>query len=333
MVAVRKTPASVETEPGSVQRADAKGGSASPSEIRAMRRFNRFYTRLVGALDEGHLESPFSLAEVRVLYELAHRERPLAREIGEALGLDAGYLSRILKRFRDAGLIDTEADANDRRQTVLSLSDRGRETFAPLYAASNAEVGRLLGDLSPAHRARLLESMAEIQRLLARQGSEPEVILRPHRPGDMGWVVQREALLYTGEYGWDDSFEAMVAEIVATFLKNFDPAREACFIAELDGVPVGAIFLIASDEAGTAKIRLLHVDAEARGHGIGRRLVAAAISFARERSYARVKLWTNDILTAARRIYQDAGFRLVEEERHHSFGKDLVGQIWELDLG
>ena len=257
---------------------------------------------------------------------------PLAREIGEALGLDAGYLSRILKRFRDAGLVETEPDLSDRRQTVLSLTDRGRETFAPLYAASNAEVGRLLAGLSCGQRERLIAAMAEITALLDPPAALPQLVLRPHRPGDMGWVVQREALLYTREYGWDGSFEALVAEIVATFLKTYDPAREACFIAELEGEPVGAIFLISSDEEGTAKIRLLHVEARARGLGIGRRLVAEAVRFAREHGYARVKLWTNDVLTAARKVYQDAGFRLVEEEPHHSFGKDLVGQIWELEL-
>jgi DNA-binding MarR family transcriptional regulator/GNAT superfamily N-acetyltransferase len=312
-----------------------------PADVQAMRAFNRFYTRFVGALDEGHLDSAFSLAEVRVLYELAHAdaERGLtARSIAAALGLDAGYLSRMLKVFRDRGLIEAQPGEKDRRETLLSLSEEGRAVFAPLYDAANTEVGSVLDGLSPSNRQRLLSAMATIQNVLSDKDDERRepFVLRPHRIGDMGWVVQREAVLYAREYGWDGSFEALIAEIVAKFLRDFDPKREICFIAEMGAEPVGAIFLIdgGTNDAGEriAKIRLLHVEASARGLGIGKRLVDEAIHFARDHGYARVTLWTNDILAAARRIYQAAGFELVEEEAHHSFGKDLVGQNWELKL-
>ncbi|AXS42023.1 helix-turn-helix domain-containing GNAT family N-acetyltransferase [Breoghania sp. L-A4] len=308
------------------------------ADVEAMRAFNRFYTRFVGALDEGHLGSAYSLAEVRVLYELARGEGSVAaRDLREMLGLDAGYLSRMLKTFRDRGLVDAHASADDRRQVLLSLSDAGQAAFAPLYEAANAEVARVLDGLPPDRHRRLLAAMQTMRAVLDGETRQRAAyVLRPHRIGDMGWVVSREALLYAREYGWDASFEALVAEIVATFLRRFDPAREICFIAEMDGEPIGAIFLVngdvEGDAAGLAKIRLLHVEPCARGLGIGRRLVEEAIRFARESGYRRVTLWTNDVLTSARRIYQAAGFELVEEEHHHSFGKDLVGQNWELLL-
>lgn len=306
------------------------------AEIEAMRAFNRFYTRFVGALDEGHLASPYSLAEVRVLYELAQAGAAgvTARAIAEQLGLDAGYLSRMLKGFRKHGLVEATAGELDRRQVLVSLSEAGRAAFAPLFDAANAEVAGVLSALAPASRKRLLDAMATVEALLSGSPPAESFVLRPHRVGDMGWVVSREALLYAREYGWDISFEALVAEIVAKFLRDFDPAREICYIAERGGEPVGAIFLI---DGGTgdggqaiAKIRLLHVEASARGLGIGSRLVDEAVRFARERGYAKVVLWTNDVLASARKIYQAAGFKLTAEEKHHSFGKVLVGQTWEL---
>lgn len=319
------------------------------ADVDAMRTFNRFYTRFVGALDEGHLDSTFSLAEVRVLYELAQIDANrhigddgiagvTARAISEALGLDAGYLSRMLKAFRDRGLTETQPSREDRRQMLLTLSEEGRKTFLPLYKAANDEVAAVLDSLLPENQRRLLAAMETVQEVLGEEGVEKRepYILRPHRIGDMGWVVSREAQLYAREYGWDQSFEALVAEIVAQFLRDFDASCETCCIAEKDGEPVGAIFLInaGTNDAGeaVAKIRLLHVEASARGLGIGGRLVDEAIAFARDHGYARVTLWTNDVLSSARKIYKAAGFQLAEEESHHSFGKDLVGQNWELKL-
>ena len=300
--------------------------------IAAVRRFNRFYTRHLGALNHGFLRSPFSLTEARVLYEIAHRDRPTATEIARDLGLDAGYVSRILKAFRARTLIDSEASEADGRRNLLALTAQGGRAFAALDKASRDDVDALLAGLPAPEQTRLLGAMATIEDLLDDRPAEAApYLLRPHQPGDMGWVVHRQAVLYTQEYGWDGTFEALVAEIAAQFLRDFDPARERCWIAERDGEIVGSVFVVRrSDEV--AKLRLLYVEPKARGLGIGRRLVAECIRFAKAAGYRKMTLWTNDVLTAARHLYEAAGFRLVEEERHRSFGKDLVGQTWDRDL-
>jgi DNA-binding MarR family transcriptional regulator/GNAT superfamily N-acetyltransferase len=301
-------------------------------QIAAVRRFNRFYTQRIGVLHEGLLDSRYSLTEVRVLYELAHRDQPTATELGRDLGLDAGYLSRILRGFEKRALVTRTRSAADGRQSHLALTALGRKVFAPLDARSHAEVAALLSALAPAAQAQVIAAMQTIERLLGRDGPPPAAyVLRPPQPGDMGWVVSRHGALYAQEYHWNMEFEALVGEIVAAFIRNFDARRERCWIAEIDGAPVGSVFLVKqSDEV--AKLRLLLVEPQARGLGIGARLVAECIRFARLNGYRTLTLWTNDVLVAARRIYQVAGFRLVAEEKHHSFGHDLVGQNWEMDL-
>jgi len=301
-------------------------------QIEQVRRFNRFYTRHIGLLSEGLLESEFSLTEARVLYELAHRSPIIAADLGRDLGLDAGYLSRLLKRFSSRGLIARTGSEGDRRQAMLSLTDAGRAAFAPLNSASAAQVASMLSGLPASEREQLVQAMQVVERLMGT-APEPEVpyILRPHRTGDIGWIAHRQGLLYAQEYGWDETFEALVAEIAAAFVRNFDPDWERCWIAERDAEVVGSVFLVRhSDEV--AKLRLLYVEPSARGLGIGGRLVDECIAFAKAKGYRTLTLWTNDILVAARRIYQSAGFRLVKEETHHSFGQDLVGQTWDLDL-
>jgi DNA-binding MarR family transcriptional regulator/GNAT superfamily N-acetyltransferase len=306
--------------------------SLGERQVVAVRRFNRFYTQRIGVLEEGLLKSAFSLTEARVLYELANREQPAAADLCRDLGLDAGYLSRILARFVRQGLLAKSAGEPDGRRRRLSLTDDGLAAFAALDAASRDEVVALLEAVSPAGRGHLLAAMATVERLLGGGGPVPvPYILRPPRPGDLGRVVSRHGALYAEEYGWDDSFEALVAGIVADFAKSHDPRREACWIAEREGEAAGAVFLVRQSDA-VAKLRLLYVEPEARGLGIGARLVDEAVRFARRAGYATLTLWTNDILAAARHLYEAAGFRLVREELHHSFGRDLVGQDWELDL-
>ncbi|WP_316977820.1 bifunctional helix-turn-helix transcriptional regulator/GNAT family N-acetyltransferase [Shumkonia mesophila] len=306
--------------------------SVAEGQVAAVRRFNRFYTQRIGVLEEGLLNSAFSLTEARVLYELANRENPAAADLCRDLGFDAGYLSRILGRLVRRGLLTKSAGQTDGRRRRLALTEAGRAAFATLDGASRQQVAALLGGLSPAGRERLLAAMASVARLLGGQpAGAVSYILRPPRSGDLGRVVSRHGALYAGEYGWDESFEVLVAGIVADFAKNQDPKRERCWIAEVDGEAIGAVFLVRqSDEV--AKLRLLYVEPEARGLGIGARLVEEAVRFARQAGYATLTLWTNDILTAARRLYEAAGFRLIREEPHHSFGHDLVGQYWELGL-
>jgi DNA-binding MarR family transcriptional regulator/GNAT superfamily N-acetyltransferase len=301
-------------------------------QVRKVRSFNRFYTRQIGLLNEGLLDSAYSLTEVRILYELAHRGPLTAVDLGQALGLDPGYLSRILKRFNVQGLVQRTPSESDRRQFLLSLTDAGRDAFEPLNEASASEVKAMLSRLSVAERGALVRAMSTVERLLG-DVPQPRVpyILRPHQPGDIGWIVHRQGLLYAQEYGWDETFEALVAEIAAAFVRNFDPKRERCWIAEREGEVVGSVFVVRQSD-DIAKLRLLYVDPSARGLGIGRRLVDECIGFARAKGYKVLTLWTNDVLVAARKIYRDAGFRLVKEEAHHSFGKDLVGQTWDLDL-
>jgi DNA-binding MarR family transcriptional regulator/GNAT superfamily N-acetyltransferase len=308
---------------------------APPSDqVAAVRRFNRFYTRQMGLLEEGLLRSPFSLAEVRVLYEIAHRTAPTASAIGQALGLDAGYLSRVLLGLRRAGLVSATPGAADRRQRLLALTPRGRRTFGALDARSSREVALLLGRLSPWRRAHLLRSMQRVEGVLAPSSSAraaPSLTIRGPAPGDLGWVVQRHGELYAAEYDWNEEFEALVARIVAEFAAHHDPRRERAWIAELDGVRAGSVFLVRQTDA-VAKLRLLLVEPWARGHGLGRALVRTCIDFAREAEYRTLTLWTNSVLDGARRIYQQAGFRQVGSERHRSFGHDLVSETWELDL-
>lgn len=306
--------------------------TGTEDRVEAVRRFNRFYTRQIGLLDEGLLSSPFSLTEARVLYELAHRNSTTAAALAAELGLDRGYLSRILQRFRAGGLLDRQPSGTDRRRSLLSLTAAGRSAAADLDARSRGQVDAMLAKLSEPARDRLAEAMRTVEMLLAPrpEGAEP-YLLRPPRPGDMGWVVQSHGALYAREYGWDERFEALVAEIVAGFVRGFDPARERCWIAEADGENVGSIFLVKGSES-VARLRLLLVDPRARGLGIGARLVAECVAFAREAGYRTVALWTNDVLVSARRIYERAGFRLVREEPHRSFGPPLVAQTWELEL-
>lgn len=297
-----------------------------------VRHFNRFWTRQIGVLREGYLESPFSLTEVRVLYELAHREEITASELGEELGLDAGYLSRILRGFEKHGLIRKRLSEADGRRRLLRLTEQGREAFAPLDARSRSEIGAMLDGMSIAGQERLVKAMRAIERLLSGR-PDPVVpyVLRPHQSGDMGWVVHRHGVLYAREYGWDERFEVLVAQIVAKFIQQYDPRLERCWIAERDGEIVGCVFLVRESE-GIAKLRLLFVEPEARGLGIGSRLVEECLRFARQAGYLKITLWTNDVLNSARRIYEAMGFRLVHEEPHRSFGHDLVGQTWELML-
>jgi DNA-binding MarR family transcriptional regulator/GNAT superfamily N-acetyltransferase len=301
-------------------------------KIEAVRRFNRFYTRQIGVLRESWAESPFSLAEVRVLYELAHHDDLTAGELGTELGLDRGYLSRILQSFEKRGFVKKTRSEKDARQTHLALTAKGRKVFAPFNNRSQQDVGSMLDALPATDQKILIESMHTIERLLGDK-SEPKVpyILRTHHPGDMGWIVHRHGVLYSEEYGWDEQFEALAARITSDFIKNFDPKRERCWIAEREGEIVGSVFLVKKSKT-VAQLRLLLVEPKARGLGIGTRLVEECIRFARQKGYRKIVLWTNDVLKAARRVYEEAGFIMVRDEPHHSFGRDLVGQYWELAL-
>jgi DNA-binding MarR family transcriptional regulator/GNAT superfamily N-acetyltransferase len=331
--------------------------------VQAVRRFNRFYTRQIGVLQEHLLRSQFSLTEVRVLYELAHRKNVTAIELREELGIDRGYLSRMLASFERNGWIRTTASATDRRRILLSLTAKGWKIFAPLDRRSSEEVGGMLARLSGQERESLLGAMREIEAILGAKGAgteafiakgsklsrrlqrkpsaarrsrhsvEPAYTLRAHRPGDMGWVVQRHGQLYWQEYRYDERFEAIVAEIVAKFLQNFDSARERCWIAERSGERLGAIFLIKKSQA-VAKLRLLLVEPGARGLGIGKHLVSECVEFARQAGYKKIVLWTQSELHAARRLYQQAGFKCIAQKPHQSWGRtDLVSETWSLNLG
>jgi DNA-binding MarR family transcriptional regulator/GNAT superfamily N-acetyltransferase len=300
----------------------------------AVRHFNRFYTRQLGLLDEGLLHTRFSLTEARVLYEMAQRERATAAEFCQDLGLDAGYLSRILGGFQKRRLVQRRRSPHDARHQLLSLTGRGRAAFAELNELSRKQVDALLARLAPDDQARLVAAMARIEALLT-DPSERRVpyLLRQHQPGDMGWVVERHGALYSQEYGWDETFEALVAEIVASFLRNYDARRERCWIAERDGERVGSAFVVKHPEReGVAKLRLLIVEPAARGLGIGGRLVGECTRFARQAGYRTLTLWTNSILDAARKLYVREGYQLVKSEPHESFGHQLVGETWELAL-
>jgi DNA-binding MarR family transcriptional regulator/GNAT superfamily N-acetyltransferase len=301
--------------------------------VAAVRRFNRFYTKQIGVLRRGYLGSPFSLAEVRVLYELAHREAPTASHLARDLGLDAGYLSRMLRGFERRGLIGRRAPDGDGRQRLLWLTRKGRRAFAPLDADAREQIGGMLAALAARDQERLVGAMRTIETLLGGAAPEPGAayVLRPHQPGDIGWVVHRHGVLYAREYGWDERFEALVAEIAARFVRRFDPKRERCWIAERRGEIVGSVFLAKRSET-VAQLRLLLVEPAARGFGIGTRLVDECVRFAGRAGYRKIMLWTNSVLRDARRIYERAGFRLAHTQPHHSFGHDLLGETWELDL-
>ncbi len=321
-----------------MERIDRHGREKADTEamrrqIAATRRFNRFYTREIGVLEEGLLKTGFSLTEARVLYELAHRQAPTSTALCSDLGLDPGYLSRILARFAKRKLTTRSRSATDGRERPVALTAAGRRAFAGLDRATDRQIADLLSDLSDTQRRELVAAMIRIEGFLgdAAERSGGEVVLRPPRPGDMGWVIHRHGALYAEEYGFDASFEHLVAEIIAAFVKNHDPRRERAWIAELDGAVAGSIFLVReSDEVG--RLRLLFVEPWARGHGIGARLVAACIDQARASGYNRLTLWTQSNLLAARRIYQAAGFRLEREHPHRAFGQNLVEQDWSLDL-
>jgi len=304
----------------------------SNAQVSAVRAFNRFYTRRLGVLDQQLLKSPFSLSEARVLYELAQRGSLAAKDIGIELGLDPGYLSRIMQKFDEDGLVARKPLPSDRRQYQLSLTARGRQAFARLERSSHDDVAAMLAALPRGGSQRLIEAMSAIERLLGAPHTPPRsAILRDPRPGDMGWVVQSHGELYAREYGFDSSFEALVAEITAKFLSSFDASRERCWIADIDGTPVGSVFLVRQTD-DVAKLRLLLVDPAGRGQGLGRRLVGECVSFARACGYRKITLWTQSILLNARKIYRYAGFVLVATEPHRGFGQSLIGETWEFEL-
>lgn len=305
---------------------------AFEKRVGAVRRFSRFYTRRLGLLDEGLLQSPFSLAQGRVLYELAHQREANATAVAAALNIDHGYLSRILREFEERDLIVRRRDKNDGRQIVLSLTTKGHKAFASLDQRSQRETGYLLNHLDEADQSRVVAAMDTIERLIDRSAAPVRhYTLRPHQPGDMGWVVARHGALYAAEYGWSSHIEAITAEIVGAFLKNFDPAREQCWIAEMDGERVGSVFLV-KDSDDVARLRLLLVEPQARGLGLGRDLVRQCIAFARKAGYRKITLWTHGVLTAARAIYQKEGFQLTEQWVHDDFGKPEPSESWELEL-
>lgn len=311
--------------------------SAEPSlapTVASLRQFNRNYTRFLGTLNDRYLHTDFSLAEGRVLYELATRANLQAKEIAEALGLDAGYLSRILSKFKKAGLVSRTTARHDRRGSNLLITERGRAVVRTLNLRAGKQAATFLKKLSANQRAEFSRALSTVEQIVLEQKpGASEITLRNHRPGDMGMVVHLEGAGYVEQFGWDITFEALAARIVADFLERFDPARERCWIAEMHGRHVGHVFLVQyPEQRDTAKLRLLYVDPAARGKGLGQRLVAECIQFAREAGYTKITLWTQSLLAAAHRIYASAGFRLVREDPHNSFGRDLVGQTWEMDL-
>jgi DNA-binding MarR family transcriptional regulator len=298
--------------------------------VAAVRRFNRFYTARLDLLREGLLGGPYSLTETRVLFELAHRDGATAGELARELGLDSGYLSRILAGFDADGVLARAPAPDDRRKMLLRLTPRGHRVFAPLNRKSDQQVGALLAALPDATATQLVAAMRTIEAALGERDTRAW-LLRPLRPGDLGWVIARHGAIYAQEFGWDATFEVFVAEIAAGIMKNFNPRHEAGWIAELDGVPVGSVFLVRHSDA-VAKLRLLIVEPAARGLGIGARLTDECTRFARAAGYRRITLWTNSVLTAARSLYANAGYRLLRSEPYNGFGQDLVGETWELEL-
>jgi len=303
------------------------------NKIDQVREFNRFFTRKIGVLREGLLHSSYSLTEVRILFEIANSDNPTATKLSRALGLDAGYFSRILARFEEQGLTERVRSEHDGRQFLIRLTQEGMKLFSLLDQRSRDEVAEMLSELSEEDQQKLLKSMHDIENILDKKSFKfsEAFFLRSHQPGDMGWVTHRHGVLYAQEYGWDERFEALVAQIAAEFINNYKPERERCIIAEMNSEIVGSVFVVQSSDT-VAKLRLLLVEPKARGLGLGSRLVQECITFARRAGYLKLVLWTNSVLVEARHIYEKAGFKLVEQEEHHSFGKDLVGETWELVL-
>ena len=306
--------------------------SALASRIEAVRRFSRFYTRCIGVLEETLLHSPFTLPEGRLVYEIANRDRPTAQELCRDLDLDPGYVSRLLGGLEKRGCVARTRSKNDKRQTELSLTAKGQRLWGAMNEQSRQDVANLLTNLPIAQQEKLVKALGAVEQLL---GGPPEkrapFTLRPRQPGDMGWIIRRQTQLYVSEYGWDGSFEAMLAEIAGGFIAKFNPKTDNCWIAERNGEIAGATFLVRASKT-VGQLRMLYVEPSARGLGIGQRLVDECIKDARAKGYRKLMLWTNDVLVSARKIYIAAGFRLVKEERHDRFGKNLVGQYWVLDL-
>ncbi len=305
--------------------------SVPVDRISAVRAFNRSYTKFLGALNEHLLSTPYSLTEARVLFELGQRDETEVAELRRAIGLDAGYLSRLLARFEESGLVRRGRSSSDARRQLIRLTGKGKDTFRVLDTKSAAQIRTLLGDLADDEQQRLVDAMDMIRRRLARADARPEVRLRPPAAGDHGWVIERNGALYAQEHGWDSSYEALVARIVAGYLDQHDPEREAAWVAELHGERVGAVFCVRKDDE-TAKLRLLHVEPSARGAGVGTVLVDECVRFARAAGYRAIELWTVSVLAPARRIYQRAGFELVDEDTADRFGHRLTGQTWRREL-
>jgi DNA-binding MarR family transcriptional regulator/N-acetylglutamate synthase-like GNAT family acetyltransferase len=302
------------------------------AQVEAVRRFSRFYTRRIGVLHEGYLGSSLSLTQGRVIYEMAQHDTTTAAALGTDLDLDAGYLSRLLKGFEVDGLIERHPSATDGRQSVLTLTAAGRAVFNQINSRSRDEISSMLACLTPSKRRQLVADMTRIERDVEQRPLQShDIILRPHRAGDMGWIINRHAVIYAEEYGWDITFEALVAKVAAEFIENFKPGREFCWVAENDGAILGSAFVVYVSEA-VAKLRLVYVEKDARGTGLGRRLLDEAMSFARNAGYKRMTLWTNDVLIPARRMYETAGFQKTAEESYKGFGQDLVSETWERDL-
>jgi DNA-binding MarR family transcriptional regulator/GNAT superfamily N-acetyltransferase len=313
----------------------AKSPKAVQERVATVRRFNRFYTRRIGALDEGHLHSPFSLAAARVIYELANRTTaPTASDIARDLALDAGYLSRLIRDFQRRGLVTRTRSQSDGRESHLRLTAKGRSTFRDLDARAHDDIAALLAPLADRDQRRLVDAVRVVEEVLTPTAPrDTKFVLREPKPGDLGWVVASHGALYHAEYGFDARFEALVARIVADFVDNFDAKRERCWIAERAGENVGSVFVVRHPERkGVAKLRLLLVEPSARGLGIGAQLVDECTRFARDKGYHTLTLWTNSVLRSARRIYEAAGYKLIHEEAHRSWGHELVGQTWELAL-
>ncbi len=310
---------------------------AHQDAVAAVRRFNRFYTRQIGVLRKTYLDSPYSLGEMRVLYELSQRDQLTATDVARALDLDAGYLSRLLRNFEKRGLISRTTSTKDGRQSHLALTARGRKLFAPMEERSQRQAGAMLDMLEDKQQVRVVAAMTTIETLLARAPADKSdailrYVLRDPRIGDFGWIVSRHAELYAKEYGWNEPFEGLCAQIVADFVNNFDPGRERCWIAEIDGENVGCVMLVKDERPGVARLRLLLVDPKGRGLGLGTRLVDECVRFARAAGYRKITLWTHSILSAARHVYQKAGFTLTSSEPRHSWGQNVVADFWDLEL-
>lgn len=302
------------------------------TDVAAVRQFNRFYTRQIGLIEPKHLHTSVSLPEARILYELAQHAQLSPKVLAEELGIDPGQLSRTLQSLQERHLISRKPSNRDKRQIEVTLTAKGRATFAELDKRSQQFVTTFLKGLPPGRRTSVVRAMGHIEQALAPGGAaRAPVVLRTHRAGDIGWIISRHGALYTDEFGWTADFEAMVADIAAQFLKTHDPACERCWIAEIDGQPAGTVTLVKGSKT-VAKLRLLLVEPSARGAGVGKALVGECIRFARQAGYSSITLWTQSILLAARGIYKDAGFRLTDKEPHQSFGKDLIGETWTLDL-